>query len=149
MMSNNFTNSSLIYIVEDSDEDYFVTLRAFNKAGMKNSLIRAKDGLEALTYLENKDNPLPSLILLDLNLPKKDGREVLKRLKQDDILSKIPIVVLTTSSDARDINACYKLGANSYIQKPVDIHGFIEAIKMLKNYWFEIVILPRTDELEK
>lgn len=138
----------MIFIVEDSDEDYFVALRAFKKAGMKNNIERAKDGVEALAYLQNKDNKLPNLILLDLNLPKKDGREVLNVLKQDEALKNIPVVVLTTSSDERDINACYKMGANSYIQKPVDIHGFIDAVKMLKNYWFEIVILPGNKESE-
>lgn len=138
----------MIFIVEDSDEDYFVALRAFKKAGMKNNIERAKDGVEALAYLQNTDNPPPNLILLDLNLPKKDGREVLNVLKQDEALKNIPVVVLTTSSDERDINACYKMGANSYIQKPVDIHGFMDAVKMLKNYWFEIVILPGNKESE-
>lgn len=141
-------DNNMIFIVEDSDEDYFVALRAFKKAGMKNNIERAKDGVEALAYLQNKDNKLPNLILLDLNLPKKDGREVLNVLKQDEALKNIPVVVLTTSSDERDINACYKMGANSYIQKPVDIHGFIDAVKMLKNYWFEIVILPGNKESE-
>lgn len=141
-------DNNMIFIVEDSDEDYFVALRAFKKAGMKNNIERAKDGVEALAYLQNTDNPPPNLILLDLNLPKKDGREVLNVLKQDEALKNIPVVVLTTSSDERDINACYKMGANSYIQKPVDIHGFMDAVKMLKNYWFEIVILPGNKESE-
>lgn len=139
---------NLILIVEDSEEDYFVTTRAFKKAGMNNSIARAKDGVEAIEYLENKEFTLPSVILLDLNLPKKNGREVLSYIRATKHLAKIPVIVLTTSSDKRDISACYEMGANSYIQKPVDMQGFIEAIKMLKNYWFEIVILPSDGEYE-
>jgi CheY-like chemotaxis protein len=139
------TQHNLILIVEDSNEDYFVTTRAFKKAGMNNSIVRAKDGVEAIEYLENKEVALPSVVLLDLNLPKKNGREVLSYIRSRKHLLKIPVIVLTTSSDKRDISACYEMGANSYIQKPVDMHGFIEAIKMLKNYWFEIVILPNEE----
>ncbi|MBS1212917.1 MAG: response regulator, partial [Proteobacteria bacterium] len=87
----------------------------------------------------------PIVILLDLNLPGTDGREVLAEIKQDERLRQIPVVVLTTSSDERDIERCYQMGANSYIKKPVDLEGFMRAIQLLKDYWFEIVILPKQD----
>lgn len=141
--------NSLIIIVEDSPEDYDTTLRAFKRVGMKNKVIRFEMGDECLDYLfgrgsyKGKKNVLPGLIMLDLNLPGTDGKEVLKIIKSDLGLKKIPVVVLTTSNDIQDIEACYQLGANSYIQKPVGFEGFIKAITKLKEYWFEISILPR------
>lgn len=140
----------IILLVEDSDEDYYATDRAFKKAGVANGVLRCADGEEALDFLYNKGDysdkekyPTPNLILLDLNLPKKDGREVLQVIKKDPNLNEIPVVVLTTSSDERDIERCYTAGANSYVQKPVDLDNFIEAVQRLKDYWFEIVILPK------
>jgi CheY-like chemotaxis protein len=141
-MTQTLKNSNLILVIEDSDEDYFVAMRAFEKAGMTNPVHRCKDGQEGIDFLMNEENTIPAIILLDLNLPKKTGHEVLDHIKQHKRVSKVPVVVLTTSSDERDIDACYAAGANSYVQKPVDIHGFIDAIKLLKHYWFEIVILP-------
>ncbi len=141
--------NTLILIVEDSPEDYDSTLRAFKKVGMKNKVIRFEMGDECLDYLfgrgeyEGKKIVLPGLIMLDLNLPGTDGRDVLKIIKSDLELKKIPVVVLTTSNDINDIEKCYLLGANSYIQKPVDFEGFINAITKLKEYWFEISILPK------
>jgi CheY-like chemotaxis protein len=141
--------NTLILIVEDSPEDYDTTLRAFKKVGMKNKVIRFEMGDECLDYLfergeyEGKDIVLPGLIMLDLNLPGTDGREVLKIIKSDLKLKKIPVIVLTTSNDIKDIEECYQLGANSYIQKPVGFEGFINAITKLKEYWFEISILPK------
>ena len=141
--------NKLILIVEDSPEDYDTTLRAFKRVGMKNKVIRFEMGDECLDYLfgrgeyEGKEVVLPALIMLDLNLPGTDGREVLKIIKSDLKLKKIPVVVLTTSNDIKDIEKCYELGANSYIQKPVGFEGFINAITKLKEYWFEISILPR------
>lgn len=142
-MTQTTKTSNLILVVEDSDEDYFVSMRAFEKAGMTNPVHRCKDGQEGIDFLNNADNNIPSIILLDLNLPKKTGHEVLDFIRNNKRVSTVPVVVLTTSSDERDIDACYAAGANSYVQKPVDIHGFIDAIKLLKNYWFEIVILPQ------
>ena len=144
----NETNT-LILIVEDSPEDYDTTLRAFKRVGMKNKVIRFEMGDECLDYLfgrgeyEGKEIVLPGLIMLDLNLPGIDGIEVLKIIKSDFKLKKIPVVVLTTSNDIKDIEKCYQLGANSYIQKPVGFEGFINAITKLKEYWFEISILPK------
>ena len=145
--------SHSILLVEDSDEDFETARRAFAKAKLANPIIRCSDGDEALDFLFERRNamdqtnaPLPALILLDLNLPGTDGREVLAQIKADDQLKSIPVVVLTTSSDERDIADCYRSGANSYIQKPVDFHGFIVAIQRLKEFWFEVAILPRTEQ---
>ena len=141
--------NNLIIIVEDSPEDYDTTLRAFKRVGMKNKVIRFEMGDDCLDYLfgrgeyEGKAIVLPGLIMLDLNLPGTDGIEVLKIIKSDLKLKKIPVVVLTTSNDVNDIEKCYQLGANSYIQKPVGFEGFINAITKLKEYWFEISILPK------
>lgn len=144
----NETNT-LIMIVEDSPEDYAATLRAFNKVGMKNRIIRFEMGDDCLDYLfgrgeyQGQNIILPNLILLDINLPGTDGRDVIRIIKSDYCLRKIPIVVLTTSNDLNDIEKCYQLGANSYIRKPVEFEGFINAITKLKEYWFEISILPK------
>ncbi|MDF1796365.1 MAG: response regulator [Coxiellaceae bacterium] len=140
-----------ILIVEDSDIDYESTIRAFKKAGIANVVKRCITGDEALDYLfkrgeyEGKGINDPNVILLDLNLPGTDGREVLKQLKADDVLRKIPVIVLTTSNNEDDIDYCYSYGANSYVQKPVDPMEFIKAIQRLKDYWFEIVVLPKNE----
>ena len=136
-----------ILLVEDSPEDFETTERAFRKSGLKNPIIRCSDGDEALELLFRRgrfaDAPRPGVILLDLNLPGTDGRDVLAEIKADPALKQIPVIVLTTSSDDRDVEACYKAGASSYIQKPVDLDGFMQAIERLNDYWFEVVILPR------
>jgi two-component system response regulator len=149
-MENDLINSKQpILIVEDSPEDYEATVRAFKKSGLFNPIIRCQTGDECLDYLfrrgEYEDigkSPRPGIILLDLNLPGTDGREVLSVIKSNDQLKAIPVIVLTTSNDEKDIESCYSDGANSYIRKPVDLFGFVEAIAKLKDYWFEIVILP-------
>ena len=137
----------VILIVEDSDDDYEATIRAFKKVGnLSNSIIRCEDGQEALDYCQNEwtdTTPRPGIILLDLNLPGIDGRAVLKELKGNPRVRDIPIVVLTTSDDSKDIASCYDLGSNTYIQKPVKLEAFFESIQRLKEYWFEIAILPR------
>ena len=138
-------------MVEDSDADYEITERAFLKAGMKmENLIRCVDGDDALDYLhqrggyENDKSVLrPSLVLLDLNMPGTDGKEVLEEIKTDDNLKDIPVLILTTSMDERDIEDCYKLGANTYIHKPVNFQGFMEAMQRLKDYWVELAILTQ------
>lgn len=144
--------SQTILIVEDSPEDYETTIRALKKSGVSNNIVRCEDGDEALDYLyrhskyaDPKTSPRPGIILLDLNLPGTDGREVLAEIKNNNDLKKIPVIVLTTSSDERDIEQCYADGANSYIHKPVDLPGFFVAISRLKDYWFEIVILPKSE----
>lgn len=141
---------STILLVEDSEEDFITTKRALKRAGVANTIDRVKTGDEVIEYLrhtgrfENReDHTLPGLILLDLNLPGMDGRDALRILKADDELKTIPVIVFTTSRDKRDIDACYRDGANSYVQKPVDFEGFVQALGRLNDYWFEISILPR------
>ena len=136
-----------ILLVEDSPEDFETTQRAFRRSGLKNPILRCADGDEALDFLFHRgshaDAPRPGVILLDLNLPGTDGREVLSEIKASDDLKQIPVIVLTTSADERDVQACYQAGASSYIQKPVDVEGFMKAIERLNDYWFEVVILPK------
>ncbi len=116
---------------------------------MSNPIVWCETGDEALDYLYRRgkysdvDLQQPSLILLDRHLPGTDGREVLRQIKTDDRLKKIPLIVMTSSRDQADIDACYSDGANSYVVKPVDLPGFVQAITRLKDYWFQIVVLPR------
>ena len=146
------TNSQPLLLVEDSPEDYETTLRALRGTGLGNRIFRCGDGDDALDYLYRRGEyadpalaPRPGLILLDLNLPGTDGRQVLAEIKGNNALKSIPVIVLTTSNAESDVESCYLDGASSYIQKPVDLPGFIEAIRQLKGYWFEIVILPKPD----
>lgn len=145
-MSNPLNEGQPILIVEDSEDDFDATRRAFSKANLRNPVVRAASGETALSYLGNQAQARPGLILLDLNMPGMDGRQTLKFIKQNESLKKIPVVILTTSSDERDVDACYALGANTYIQKPVDFDGLIGAIRRLKEYWFEIAILPMDEQ---
>jgi CheY-like chemotaxis protein len=139
-----------ILVVEDSPEDFETTERAFRRAGLRNRMLRCATGDEALDFLHRRGryadpsaSPRPSIILLDLNLPGTDGRDVLIEIKAAEALARIPVVVLTTSADHRDVSACYAAGANSYVQKPVDLDVFTQAIRRLSEYWFDVVILPR------
>ena len=145
--------SQTILIVEDNDDDFFATMRAFKKADLANPVRRCTNGDQALDYLfrrgEFSDNgkaPRPGIVLLDLNLPGTDGRQVLRVVKADPSLKKIPVIVLTTSRARQDIEKCYADGANSYIQKPVNLEGFVQAIARLKEYWLEVAILPKEHE---
>lgn len=139
-----------ILMVEDNPEDYQTMIRALSRSDMPYIVRRCEDGDEALDYLFRRgqyglahDLPRPDIVLLDLNLPGTDGREVLEEIKRDHVLKKIPVIVLTSSSYMGDIEACYKKGANSYIQKPIGLHRLIAAIKSLTNYWFDVVMLPK------
>jgi CheY-like chemotaxis protein len=139
-----------ILLVEDSPEDYEATVRALKRAHLANPIYRCENGEDALdflfqrgTYVDAMTCPRPGIILLDLNLPGTDGREVLVEIKAHEELRVIPVIVLTTSTDERDIELCYRYGANSYVTKPVDLEGFMQAIQRLRDYWFEVVILPK------
>jgi CheY-like chemotaxis protein len=139
-----------ILLVEDSPEDFEATVRALKRAGLANPILRCEDGDDALDFFYHRGRyadpavaPRPGIVLLDLNLPGTDGREVLATLKGDPNLRSIPIVVLTTSTDERDVERCYQAGANSYLSKPVDLDGFMRAIQRMKDYWFEVVIVPK------
>ena len=143
-----------VLIIEDSPEDYETILRAFRKTGLVNPIIRFENDDEALDYLFRRGNyaapdtsTRPGIILLDLNLPGTDGRQVLEELKQHTFLRSIPIVVLTSSDDEHDIRRCYELGANSYIRKPVEMGGFFEAITRIKEFWFGLATLPIREEI--
>lgn len=139
-----------ILLVEDNIDDYEAAIRSFKQAHLDNPVQWCKSGRDALDYLKHEGayaskrrSSAPALILLDLNMPGIDGRKTLSLVKQDDELRKIPVVILTTSADERDIEQCYALGASTYIQKPVDFEGLVEAIRRIKNYWFGIALLPR------
>lgn len=144
-----------ILIVEDSDEDFYATNRALTTSGVANSIHRCIDGEQALDYLFQRgaynsfNAPRPNIILLDLNMPRINGKAVLHEIKASSNVCNIPVVIFTTSTDDMDIDQCYKLGANSYIQKPISLEKFVESIRMLKEYWFEIVILPKKDDNAK
>ncbi|WP_417320276.1 response regulator [Emcibacter sp.] len=137
-----------ILVIEDSKDDFEAILYALKQDGnLKNPIHRCDDGFEALTYLQEcteKDSTrLPCLILLDLNMPGRDGRHILKDIKSDANLNHIPTVILTTSEDQKDIGQCYRNGASVYIQKPSSIFDFIEIIKPLKEYLFELALHPK------
>ena len=136
-------------MADDDDDDYLLTKKALGESKLLNRLIRVRDGEELIDYLHRKGEftaenaPRPGVILLDLNMPRKDGREALKEIKTDDALRNIPVVVFTTSKAEEDIYKSYQLGVNSFITKPVTFDNLTEVMRTLGNYWFEIVELPR------
>lgn len=136
------TEVAKVLLVEDNPADIRLTQEAFKKFRIYNKLEVVRDGVEAMKYLYNPDNTIPDIILLDLNLPKKNGLEVLKEIKADDKLRKIPIIILTTSDHYNDINESYKNYASCYITKPVSMSDFIKAIEKFKIFWFSLVKLP-------
>jgi len=135
-----------ILLVEDNPGDVRLTIEGLNEGKVRNNLHVAKDGVEALAFLRRQgkyaDAIRPDLILLDLNLPRKDGREVLSEIKADDRLKTIPVVVLTTSRAEQDVLQSYQLQANCYITKPVDLEQFITVVKSIEDFWLTIVTLP-------
>ena len=139
-----------ILLVEDSPADVRLTREALHEAKVMNTLHVVKDGVAALAFLrrqgEYAGSPRPSLILLDLNLPRKDGREVLAEIKQDESLKRIPVVVLTTSKAEEDIVRTYNLHANAFVTKPVDLARFFEVIRALEGFWLAVVTLPNGRE---
>jgi CheY-like chemotaxis protein len=135
-----------ILLVEDNPGDVRLTKEALKEAKVLNRLTVVQDGIEALALLRRQGQyanaPRPHLILLDLNLPKKDGREVLAEIKADDNLRRIPVVILTTSQAEQDVFKSYHLHANCYITKPVDLQQFITVVKSIEEFWLGIVVLP-------
>lgn len=136
-----------ILLVEDNPGDVRLTEEALKQGKVLNRLHVVYDGVEAMEFLHKKgrykDAPRPDLILLDLNLPRKDGREVLKEIKLDESLKVIPVVILTTSKSEEDVAKAYALHANCFITKPVDLFRFFEVIKSVEEFWFTVVKLPK------
>lgn len=140
---------SRILMAEDDPDDRMLAQEALNETKLKIPLDMVEDGEELMDYLYRRgkfrhltETPLPGLILLDLNMPRKDGHEALKEIKSDPCLCHIPVVALTTSQTMEEINRTYNLGVNSYITKPVTFNSFVELMDNLGKYWFEVVSLP-------
>jgi len=142
-----------VLLVEDSPGDVRLTREAFKDAKVHINLHVASDGNEAMAFLLGRGEyvgvPRPDLILLDLNLPKKDGREVLTEIKESPTLRSIPVVILTTSASEADILRSYRLHANCYITKPVGLNGFLEVIKSIDNFWLSVVKFPHEERSRK
>jgi CheY-like chemotaxis protein len=142
----------VILLADDDADDREMTRRALAKNRLVNDFYTVADGVELMDYLHHRGeyappapSPTPGLILLDLNMPRKDGREALVEIKQDPVLRRIPVVVMTTSKAEEDICRAYDLGSNSFITKPVTFAALVEVVTMLEKYWFEIVQLPEGD----
>lgn len=139
-----------ILLVEDNPGDARLTQEALREGKIRNNLYHTRDGVEALAFLKREGEyakaPTPDLVLLDLNMPRKDGREVLAEIKVDPRLRFIPVVVLTTSEAENDIVRSYELHANCYITKPVDLEKFTAIVRMIENFWLEVVTLPNRNE---
>lgn len=133
-------------MAEDNPGDVTLTRKALKEGKLTNNLHVVNDGVEAMTYLngegEYADRPRPDLILLDLNMPRKDGRAVLEEIKSDDDLKRIPVVVLTSSEAEEDVAKSYELHANAYLTKPIDFDGFLDIVGTLEEFWLEVVKLP-------
>jgi two-component system, chemotaxis family, response regulator Rcp1 len=135
-----------ILLVEDSPDDADLTMDALRDGRVRNRITHVEDGVQAMAFLRREgiyaDAPRPDLILLDLNLPRKSGREVLAEVKHDPDLRRIPVVIMTSSDDEKDILAAYNLYVNCYVTKPVDLDQFIGVVKSIEQFWFTIVKLP-------
>lgn len=145
--------SQLILIVDDNQSDYEAALRSLRKARIGNPVRHCADGDDALDYLHRRGHyadpvasPRPGLILLDLNLPGTDGKDILANIKLHPDLQIIPVIILTTSTDERDVQECYRMGANSYMKKRIDLHEFMDAIQRMSDFWLDIAILPKGPE---
>ena len=145
-LPNSYLRPVDILLVDDDEGDVLLTKRALQNGKFINILQVAKDGVEALAYLRRKEPfaaaPRPDLVLLDLNMPRKDGREVLAEIKQDTALRSIPVVVLTTSDSDRDVFKMYDLQANCYVTKPVDLDQFTKIVREIRSFWLSVVQLP-------
>ena len=152
-MASNSSRLIEILLVEDNPGDVRLTKEALRDAKVRNTMEAVPDGVEAMAFLRKEGryqhSIRPDLILLDLNLPKKSGLEVLKEVKADEDLRRIPVVVLTTSQAEQDIVKSYDLHANAYIAKPVELSQFIAVVKAIEDFWLEIVRLPPNDELQE
>ncbi|MCW8108251.1 response regulator [Alteromonas ponticola] len=148
-MSRNTATAINILMADDDEDDRLLTIDALKESRVLNNLYCVEDGVELLEFLRRegkysdpKDSPRPSLVLLDLNMPRKDGREALEEMKKDPALRSIPVVILTTSKEEEDMLRGYDLGCASYITKPVNFEGLVELMRALGKYWIEFVELP-------
>ncbi len=141
------TNPVEILLVEDNPGDVRLTKEALKESKVRNAIHVAEDGVEAMAFLnraiEDEDTPIPDLILLDLNLPRMDGRETLAQIKSNERLRRIPVVILTTSEDDTDILRAYDLHANCYVQKPVDLDQFLKVVHSIEEFWLSVVKLSK------
>ena len=151
---NNNTKAITILLADDDPDDRMLTRDAFDESRLRNILEMVEDGEELMDYLHSRGKysgasarAKPGLILLDLNMPRKDGREALMEIKNDPVLRRIPVVVLTTSKAEEDILRTYDLGVNSFVVKPVTFEALVELLKTLGKYWFEVVELPNEGEV--
>ena len=149
-------NSDLVVVllVEDNPADQQLTIRAFRKGRVNVNLQIANDGVEAMEYLRGSGKyadrvayPIPDLVLLDINMPRMDGKQVLKEVKTDDVLKVIPVIMLTTSDQEKDIIDSYNLGVNAYISKPVRINDFMDVVYKLEDFWFSLNRVPPKNHL--
>ncbi len=151
-MPDTYSNSHVVEVllVEDNPGDARLTQEALREGKLRNRIHHARDGVEALAFLrregEFRDAPVPDIILLDLNMPRKDGREVLAEIKADPKLRLIPVVILTTSEAENDIVKSYELHANCYITKPVDLEKFTTIVHTIEDFWLQVVTLPRRSD---
>jgi CheY-like chemotaxis protein len=146
---NILSREAIILLVEDNPADQQLTIRAFRQGKIKTKLHIAIDGQEAMDYLLHQDKfnnvkefPRPDLILLDINMPRKDGKQVLKEIRSNADIKMIPVVMLTTSDQEKDIMDSYNLGVNAYISKPVRINDFLNVVGKLEEFWFTLSLLP-------
>lgn len=156
MKANENKESIVILLADDDEDDQLLTIDALKESRLSNRLFTVSNGEELMDFLYHRGKyidydtyPEPGLILLDLNMPRKDGREALKEIKSDPNLKHIPVVVLTTSQAEEDIYRTYDLGVNSFITKPVTFDALVKIMKMLGRYWFEIVDMPNSNEKEE
>jgi CheY-like chemotaxis protein len=148
-LKKDYSNNAIILLVEDNPADQQLCVRAFQKGKIKITIKIANDGQEAMDYLLNLNSfndklafPRPDLILLDINMPRKDGKQVLKEIRSNPDLKVIPVIMLTTSDQEKDIFDSYNLGVNAYISKPVRINDFASAIEKIEDFWFSLSSLP-------
>jgi len=142
-------NKQPILIAEDDADDRYLLQTAFSEIGFPEKIDFVENGIEVMNYLDNvyennnmQEKALPGFILLDLNMPKKDGREVLKELKQHPIFKKIPVIVFTTTKNEIEIKRCYELGANSYVVKPISFDALLKVVENIRSYWFQTASIP-------
>ncbi len=156
LMNEKEQGLAVVLLVEDNLADQQLTIRAFKKGQINTNLQIAGDGVEAMEYLkgegkykDRKTYPVPDLILLDINMPRKDGKQVLQEIKADEALKATPVVMLTTSDQEKDIIDSYNLGVNAYISKPVRINDFMEVVHRLEDFWFSLNTMPPKNSLQR